>query len=99
MRISTTVITLIAGIYFSYLIVSEQESDTINQPLYAQVGMPSDTIVLNNSNVATISENTTTTPEVNDTLIGGSTPTTSNILETNEVNNKSGEAEPVGGIK
>lgn len=36
---------------------------------------------------------------VNDTLIGGSTPTTSNTLETNEVNNKSGEAEPVGGIK
>jgi hypothetical protein len=46
-----------------------------------------------------ISENTSITP-ASDTLIGRSTPTTSNItLPTNEVNNKSGEAEPVGGIK
>jgi hypothetical protein len=39
-------------------------------------------------------------PEVNDTLIGRSTPpTTSNItLPTNGVSNKSSEAEPVGGI-
>jgi len=66
----------------------EQENDTINQPVYAQVGMPSDTIVLNNSNMTTkiaptISENTTITPdpEVNDTLIGGSAPTRSNTLE------------------
>ena len=106
MRINTTVLTLIAGISLSYVAVPEQESDTINQPAYAQVGMPSDTIVLSSSNMTTkfapaISENTTITPapEVNDTLIGGSTPTRSNTLETNEVNNKSGEAEPVGGIK
>lgn len=106
MRISTTVLTLIAVISLSNVAVSEQESGTINQPVYAQVGMPSDTIVLINSNMTTkiaptISENTTITPapEVNDTLIGGSTPTRSNTLETNEVNNKSGEAEPVGGIK
>lgn len=106
MIISTTVLTLIVGISLSYVVVPEQESDTINQPAYAQVGMPSDTIVLNNSNMTTkiaptISENTTITPapEVNDTMIGGSTPTTSNTLETNEVNDKSGEAEPIGGIK
>jgi hypothetical protein len=48
-----------------------------------------------------IAENTTITPapEVNDTLIGGSTPIRLNNLQSNEVNNKSGEAEPVGGIK
>jgi hypothetical protein len=45
-------------------------------------------------------ENTpiTPAPDVNDTLIGGSTPTTSNIT-LHEINNKTGEAEPVGGIK
>jgi hypothetical protein len=49
----------------------------------------------------TIAENTTITPvpEVNDTLIGGSTPTRSNTLQTKEVKNKSGQAEPVGDIK
>jgi hypothetical protein len=48
-----------------------------------------------------LSEDTTVTPapEVNDTLIGRSTPTTSNTLQTDEVNNKTGEAEPIGGIK
>ena len=47
-----------------------------------------------------ISEYTITpAPEVNDTLFGRSTPTTSNTLQTDEVNNKTGEAEPIGGIK
>ena len=48
-----------------------------------------------------ISEDTTITPapEVNGTLFGRSTPTTSNTLQTDEVNNKTGEAEPIGGIK
>jgi hypothetical protein len=46
-------------------------------------------------------EDTTITPvpEVYDTLIGWSTPTTSNTLKTDEVNNKTGEVEPIGGIK
>ena len=62
MKISTLVLTLIAGISLSYVAVPEQESDTINQPANAQVGMPSDTIVFNNSNMTTkiaptISEN------------------------------------------
>ena len=47
----------------------------------------------------TITENITGTPasEVNNTLIGGSTPTTSNT--TLQIDNKIGEAEPLGGIK
>jgi hypothetical protein len=47
----------------------------------------------------TITENTTVTPapEVNDTLIGRSTPTTSNT--SSQIDNKTGEAEPLGGIK
>jgi hypothetical protein len=68
--------------------------------------MPSDTMVLNETNLTTqtapiISENTTATPapEVNDTLIGRSTPTTSNNLQTDEINNTIGEAKPLGGIK
>ena len=68
--------------------------------------MPTGTIVLNETNMTTeiapiISEDTTVTPapEVNDTLIGRSTPTTSNTLQTDEGNNKTGEAEPIGGIK
>jgi hypothetical protein len=46
-------------------------------------------------------EDTTITPvpEVYNTLIGWSTPTTSNTLKTDEVNNKTGEVEPIGGIK
>ena len=100
------VLTLIAGISLSYVAIPEQES-IISKPIFAQVDLPSDTILLNKTSMTTqfapsISENTSITPapEVNDTLIGRSTPTTSNItLPTNEVNNKSGEAEPVGGIK
>ena len=47
-----------------------------------------------------ISEYTITpAPEVNGTLFGRSTPTTSNTLQTGEVNNKTGVGEPIGGIK
>jgi hypothetical protein len=99
---------LIAGIFLSFVLVlgEEQESTIINQPVFAQIGVPTGTIVLNETNMTTeiapsISEDTTITPapEVNDTLIGRSTPTTSNTLQTDEVNNKTGEAEPIGGIK
>jgi hypothetical protein len=110
MRIHTTILTLIAGLSLSYLaVLVEQENSIISQPIFAQVSIPSDIIVLNKTNMTTqlaptISENENTTitptPGVNDTLIGRSTPTTSNItLPTNEVDNRTGEAEPVGGIK
>jgi hypothetical protein len=105
MRISITVLTLIAGISLSFVAIPEQESSIISQPIFAQVGIPSDTILLNKTNITTqfapsISENMpiTPAPDINDTLIGRSTPTTSNIT-LHEINNKTGEAEPVGGIK
>jgi hypothetical protein len=105
MRISITVLTLIAGISLSFVAIPEQESSIISQPIFAQDDIPSDRILLNKTNMTTqfapsISENTpiTPAPDVNDTLIGGSTPTTSNIT-LHEINNKTGEAEPVGGIK
>jgi hypothetical protein len=72
--------------------------------IFAQVGIPSDSILLTSTNMTaqvapTITENTTVTPapEVNETLIGRSTPTTSNT--TLLTDNKTGEAEPLGGIK
>jgi hypothetical protein len=72
--------------------------------IFAQVGIPSDSILLNSTNMTaqvapTITENTTVTPapEVNETLIGRSTPTTSNT--TLLTDNKTGEAEPLGDIK
>jgi hypothetical protein len=99
---------LIAGIFLSFMLVLEevQEGTIINQPVFAQIGVPTGTIQLNESNMTTeiapnISEDTTITPapDVNDTLIGRSTPTSSNTLQTDEVNNKTGEAEPIGGVK
>ena len=99
---------LIAGIFLSFVLVleEEQEGTVINQQVFAQIDMPTGTIVLNETNMTTesapnISEDTTITPapEANDTLFGRSTPTTSNTLQTDEVNNKTGEAEPIGGIK
>jgi hypothetical protein len=98
---------LIAGIFFSYVLVQEEEEDTIviSQPIFAQLGIPSDSVLLNKTNMTsqiapTITANTTTitpAPEVNETLIGRSTPTTSNT--TLRTDNKTGEAEPIGGIK
>ena len=95
----------IAGIFLSYILVQEEENTiVINQPIFAQLGTPSDSILLNKTNMTpqiapTITENTTITPapEVNDTLIGRSTPTTSNT--SSQIDNKTGEAEPLGGIK
>lgn len=89
------------------MLVQKEEEGTIviNQPIFAQLGIPSDSILLNNTNMTTpiaptITENITTitpAPEVNNTLIGRSTPTTSNT--TLLTDNKTGEAEPLGGIK
>jgi hypothetical protein len=89
MRASSTVIAnllmLITGIFLSYMLVQE-EDDTIvnNQPIFAQLGIPSDSILLNRTNMTTplaptITENNITitpAPEVNNTIIGRSTPTT-----------------------
>jgi hypothetical protein len=105
---STVIVGLlmpIAGIFLSYTLVQEEENTiVINQPIFAQLGTPSDSILLNKTNMTaqiapTITENTTITPapEVNDTLIGRSTPTTSNT--SSQIDNKTGEAEPLGGIK
>jgi hypothetical protein len=105
---STVIVGLlmpIAGIFLSYTLVQEEENTiVINQPIFAQLGTPSDSILLNKTNMTaqiapTLTENTTITPapEVNDTLIGRSTPTTSNT--SSQIDNKTGEAEPLGGIK
>jgi hypothetical protein len=101
-----SLLMLITGIFLSYMLVQE-EDDTIviNQPIFAQLGIPSDSILLNKTNMTTplaptITENNITitlAPEVNNTLIGRSTPTTSNT--TLLTDNKTGEAEPLGGIK
>jgi hypothetical protein len=97
---------LITGIFLSYMLAQEEDDDTIvnNQPIFAQLGIPSDSILLNKTNMTTpiaptITANTTITPapEVNETLIGRSTPTTSNT--TLLTDNKTGEAEPLGGIR
>jgi hypothetical protein len=110
MGASSTVIVsllmLITGIFLSYMLVqNEEDTSVINQPIFAQPGIPSDSILLNKTNMTTliaptITENNTTitpAPEVNNTLIGRSTPTTSNT--TLRTDNKTGEAEPLGGIK
>jgi hypothetical protein len=96
---------LITGIFLSYMLAQEEDGTIIiNQPIFAQLGMPSDSILLNKTNMTTptsptITENITVTPapEVNNTLIGRSTPTTSNT--TLQFDNKTGETEPLGGIK
>jgi hypothetical protein len=110
MKISSILIVsllmLITGIFLSYMLAQEEDDGTIiiNQPIFAQLGMPSDSILLNKTNMTTstsptITENITVTPalEVNNTLIGRSTPTTSNT--TLQFDNKTGGAEPLGGIK
>jgi hypothetical protein len=92
---------LIAGIFLSYMLA--QEDIVINKPIFAQLGIPSDSMLLNKTNMttptSTITENITVTPapEVNNTLIGRSTPTTSN--SSLQINNRTGEAEPLGDIK
>jgi hypothetical protein len=102
MRASSIVIMglfiLLAGIFLSYILVREDHR------IFAQLDIPSDSIPLNNTSTTTqiaptITANTTITPapEVNETLIGRSTPTTSNT--TLLTDNKTGEAEPLGDIK
>ena len=92
---------LIAGISLSYMLA--QEDIVFNKPIFAQLGIPSDSMLLNKTNMttptSTITENITVTPapEVNNTLIGRSTPTTSN--SSLQTNNRTGEAEPLGDIK
>ena len=108
MRASSTIIVslliLNAAIFLSYIPVQEEDTIVMSQPIFAQPGIPSDSILLNKTNMTaqiapTITANTTITPapEVNETLIGGSTPTTSNT--TLLTDNKTGEAEPLGDIK
>jgi hypothetical protein len=73
-----SLLMLITGIFLSY-ILAQEEDDTlvINQPIFAQLGIPSDSILLNKTNMTaqiapTITENNTTitpAPEVNNTLI------------------------------
>jgi hypothetical protein len=108
MRINIIVLTIFVIISpLSMSIPTEQDSGTVGQTIYAQVGIPSDIIVSNNTNMTkispSVSENAsiTSAPEVNDTLIGRSTPTTSNItvLGNEGAKNKTGEAEPLAGIK
>ena len=85
------------NISFVYIILEDHR-------IFAQLGIPADSILLNNTNMTTqiaptITANTTVTPapEVNNTLIWRSTPTTSNT--TLQFDNKTGEAEPIGGNK
>jgi hypothetical protein len=105
-RLIVSLLMLITGIFLSYMLAQEEDEGTIviNQPIFAQLGIPSDSILLNKTNMTTliaptITENATITPapEVNDTLIGRSTPTTSNTSL--QIDNKTGEVEPLGGIK
>ena len=104
--LTVSLLMLITGIFLSYMLAQEEDGTIIiNQPIFAQLGMPSDSILLNKTNMTTstspptITENITVTPalEVNNTLIGRSTPTTSNT--TLQFDNKTGGAEPLEGIK
>jgi hypothetical protein len=103
--LTVSLLMLITGIFLSYMLAQEEDGTIIiNQPIFAQLGMPSDSILLNKTNMTTstsptIAENITVTPapEVNNTLIGRSTPTTSNT--TLQFDNKTGGAEPLEGIK
>jgi hypothetical protein len=84
--LTVSLLMLITGIFLSYMLAQEEDGTIIiNRPIFAQLGMPSDSILLNKTNMTTstsptITENITVTPalEVNNTLIGRSTPTTSN---------------------
>ena len=79
MKISSILVVsllmLITGIFLSYMLAQEEDGTIIiNQPIFAQLGMPSDSIILNKTNMTT--------------------PTSPTITE-----NKTGEAEPLVGIK
>jgi hypothetical protein len=82
----------------------------LSQNTYAQLGVSPGEILLNKTNASNNStgENNVTTvtpietiPGVNNTLFERSTPTTTGNLSVENIkeNNKTGEAEPIGGIK
>jgi hypothetical protein len=105
-RVDLLILIIVISLLYIQLPKGAQEDTIAIQPIFAQFGVSSDTMVLNETNMTTqtapiISENTTATPapEVNDTLIGRSTPTTSNNLQADKTNNTIGEAEPLGGMK
>jgi hypothetical protein len=88
--------------------LTENRDILLSQNTYAQLGVSPGEILLNKTNTTSNStgENVTivtpieTAPGVNNSLIGRSTPTTGNIsVENIKENNKTGEAEPIGGIK
>ena len=93
------------------LLITENHNILLNQDVYAQLGIDPGEILLNDTGSTidttntTAGENNTTTapqiapaPEVNNTLIGRSTPTTAGNLSA-EKDNNTGKAEPIGGIK
>jgi hypothetical protein len=105
MRTGTTKIVLlilITGTFLVYILESEAKhavTTIVAQPIYSQ---PDSVVLIKTnitSNLAPTTADTTTfspAPEVNDTLIGGSTPTTSNnTLPIDQTNNKTGVAEPL----
>ncbi len=88
--------------------LTENRDILLSQNTYAQLGVSPGEILLNKTNTTSNStgENVTivtpieTAPGVNNSLIGRSTTTTGNIsVENIKENNKTGEAEPIGGIK
>jgi hypothetical protein len=96
------------------LSVTENHDILLNQDVYAQLGISPGEILLNDTNSTmdtinnTAGENNITAvsqitpaPEVNNTLIGRSTPTISGNSSAENINedNNTGEAEPIGGIK
>ena len=96
------------------LSVTENHDILLNQDVYAQLGISPGEILLNDTNSTmdtinnTAGENNITSvsqitpaPEVNNTLIGRSTPTISGNSSAENLNedNNTGEAEPIGGIK
>jgi hypothetical protein len=97
------------------LLITENHNILLNQDVYAQLGISPGKILLNdtgstidttnttageNNNTTTVAQ-ITPAPEVNNTLIGRSTPTTAGNLSAENINedNNTGEAEPIGGIK
>src|SRR5918996_1857742 len=95
------------------LLITENPN-ILNQDVYAQLGISPGEILLNDTgstidttnttageNNTTIAAQITPAPEVNNTLIGRSTPTTAGNLSVENINedNNTGEAKPIGGIK
>lgn len=88
------------------LLITENHNILLNQDAYAQLGISPGEILLNDTGSTIDTTNTTAAqitpaPEVNNTLIGRSTPTTAGNLSAENINedNNTGEAEPIGGIK